>query len=331
MRIKTFTAHTMTEAMAQVRAEMGPEAIIVSTGSGRSGRNATVTAAIETARAAPGAPRPARRRPPQPAADDIMQAQALDHALDFHNVPEEITRLLTRAAQAMDADSAEMAFAAALDTVFHFQPLADRPGRPLMLIGPPGAGKTVTLAKLAARALLAGAPQVRLITTDVARAGALEQLATYGDALELPLTTARDADELRRQIATDDGPTLIDSAGVNPFDSADMDSLKALLAAGDIEPVLVLAAGMDAGDMADAAGLFAALGARRLVITRLDAARRLGAILATAQSAGAALAEVSLSPYVADGLQPVNPVSLARLLLHNAAQSHSSSSKKAAL
>jgi flagellar biosynthesis protein FlhF len=328
MRIKTFTARTMTEAMAQVRAEMGPEAIIVSTGSGRSGRNATVTAAIEPARAAR---RPARRRAPQPDADDAMQAQVLDQTLGFHNVPEEITRQLTRAAQAMDADSTEMALAAALDTVFRFQPLADRPGRPLMLIGPPGAGKTVTLAKLAARALLAGAQQVRLITTDVARAGAVEQLATYGDALELPLATARDADELRLQIAAGDAPTLIDSSGVNPFDAADRDGLKALLAAGDIEPVLVLAAGMDAGDMADAAGLFAELGARRLVITRLDAARRLGAILATAQNAGTALAEISLSPYVADSLQPVNPVSLARLLLHNAEQPHSSSSKKAAV
>ena len=65
---------------------------------------------------------------------------------------------------------------------------------------------------------------------------------------------------------------------------------------------------------ADLARAFAVLGARHLLPTRLDAARRLGGVVSAAAEAGLALTEAGTGPGVADGLSPLSPEWLARRL-----------------
>ena len=108
---------------------------------------------------------------------------------------------------------------------------------------------------------------------------------------------------------------FIDSPGLNPFSHHDMDYLKGLVNAADVEPILVLAAGGDASEAADIGEAFGAAGATRLLATRLDMTRRLGAILAAADGGQLMFSEVSLNPHVATGLCAINPVSMARLIL----------------
>ena len=57
-----------------------------------------------------------------------------------------------------------------------------------------------------------------------------------------------------------------------------------------------------------------------MIVTRLDCARRLGGLLAAAASP-LALAEISLTPTIADGLEPSEPGLIAELLLRNFAMS----------
>ena len=59
---------------------------------------------------------------------------------------------------------------------------------------------------------------------------------------------------------------------------------------------------------------FAEIGATRLLVTRLDTARRLGGMLAAASAANLRLCDVGIGPHLADGLSPLNPLALARLL-----------------
>ena len=96
---------------------------------------------------------------------------------------------------------------------------------------------------------------------------------------------------------------LIDVAGLNPFDLDQLDDLAALADASDGEIVAVLDAGMTPGDAEDAAALFSSIGAGRVIATKLDIARRLGALLAFGE-AGLAYAQISASPYIGDGLAP---------------------------
>ncbi|NJN06423.1 MAG: hypothetical protein HC814_08730 [Rhodobacteraceae bacterium] len=61
-------------------------------------------------------------------------------------------------------------------------------------------------------------------------------------------------------------------------------------------------------EVADMATGFVAIGARRLIATRLDIARRFGGLIAAASVPGVSFTEVSISPHVADGLTAINPV-----------------------
>ena len=139
----------------------------------------------------------------------------------------------------------------------------------------------------------------------------------YADALDLPLECVTGPRELRSVLeGLPAGPVLIDVAGLNPFDLDQLDDLAALADASDGEIVAVLDAGMTPGDAEDAAALFSSIGAGRVIATKLDIARRLGALLAFGE-AGLAYAQISASPYIGDGLAPATALRLSRLLLED--------------
>jgi flagellar biosynthesis protein FlhF len=306
MRLKTFTAENMPAAMKMVRAELGADAVIVSS--------------VQTARdgveivAATDSSAPTGLNIAPISANPADAIDALQDILDYHRVPADLLESLANAAATLETDDAILALAAALDAGFVFAPIGHET-RPLLLIGPPGAGKTVTAAKLAARARLAKRG-VALITTDTLRTGAAEQFAGYAALLGVDPQVADTAEELRDAVIAAEGAALIliDSTGVNPFDANDMARLMAFIAVSGAEPLLVLPAGMDSEEAADMARAFADLGASRLLVTRLDTARRLGSLLTAADAAHLRLCDVGIGPHLADGLSPLNPLALARLL-----------------
>src|SRR5271170_2595817 len=322
MRMKCFNAESMPEAIRLVRDELGDDAIIISSQRGENGRGIRVTAAIEGFD-------PARE---PPAFDEPLDAiEAIANALARHGTPGELAERLLRAAtplaerllraaSALSVDAPIMTMAAALDSVFEFEPLPEREvGRPLALVGPPGSGKTVTVAKLAARAVLANRP-VNVITTDTMRAGGVDQLAAFTRILDLDLQTALDGETLADALhaarhAHGEALTLIDTGGANPFDANEVRELDQLLRAVDADIVLVMPAGYDGEEAAEIARVFSRMGAQRLLVTRLDAARRLGSVLVAADTARLKFCDLSVTPHVAEGLTAINPVSLARLLL----------------
>lgn len=312
MRLKSYNAPTMAEAMRMVREELGDDAIIVSTQRSSDGQGVRITAALE-----------------DPADDDAIAsalsgrnttafAEKVREALAYHGAPARLIEKMVQAATAVEVGSPTMACATALEDHFDFAPLPERKSpRPFMLVGPPGGGKTITCAKLAARARLAGRP-VGVITADTIRAGAIEQLQAFTGILEVELRQVRGPDGLGQavnEMMHGYDLVFIDSPGLNPFSQHDMDYLKSLVNAADVEPILVLAAGGDAAEAADIGEAFGASGATRLLATRLDMTRRLGAILAAADAGQLMFSEVSLNPHVATGLCAVNPVSMARLIL----------------
>lgn len=315
MRVKSFRAADIADAMRQVRREMGEDAIILSSSETESG--AEVIAAIDGPRQAS----PRRQAAPDARQPDIVRA---GDCLAYHGLPPRLSqRILNRLAQHPTGDG-EGALALALAATLMFRPLPDAPTRPLMLVGPQGAGKTVSTAKLAARLVLSG-QCARIIGCDSSRAGAAEQLAAYADILGVTHVIADGVGKLRSAIAdhNGNGPLLIDTAGCNPYSSDDLRETQALAEASGAEPVLVLPAGIDPLEAADLAVLFAGLGARRIILSKLDAARRFGAVLHAAETAGLALAEATASPYIGQGLHALDPRQLARLLLRDPHEAHS--------
>ena len=317
MRLRTFTAPTIADAIQCVRDELGPDAVMLSTQRLGRGGGVKVTAGIETVESSSaGLAQGARAA--------IEAIDAVGAALEFHGLPLPIADRLLAAAADLPADDAALALAGALDARFGFAPIVGGPGfadssvalRPVMLVGTPGVGKTASVAKLATRARLAGR-LVTAVTCDILRAGAVEQLATYTRLLQIPAFRAKDAATLVRALGTAPAGALllIDTVGSNPLDPRDMRALAELIDAAKPDLALVLAAGGDVAESAECAAAFAELGATRLIATRIDAARRLGGVLAAADVGRLSFAEFGVSPQIGDGLLPVNPVSLARLLL----------------
>jgi len=290
MRLKLYRAPAMAQAMARVRAELGDDAFILATR--RVGDGVEVTAALEPDDVAP---------PPLALPDPGRLA-----ALEFHAVPAALHAVLLHG---------DLAAALAYALPFAALPLD---GQPLMLVGPPGAGKTLTVARLATRMVMAGmAPLV--ITADGKRAGATQELAAFPRLLGISLVVASLAVTLGRALARREvGATvLIDTPGCDAFDPAQMDELASLAATSGAAQVAVLPAGLDPAEAADLARAYTGAGARLQVATRLDLARRLGGVLAAAQ-VGLALTEAGIGPGAADGLQPITPEWLAARLLTGA-------------
>lgn len=312
MRLKSFTAPTMAEAMELVRLELGDEAIIVSTQRAAGAKGVRITAALEPADADMAVAELLEETSQSSAADTVKTA------LEPHNLPPRLAERLVNAARTSEIADPTLACAAALEAGFAFAPLPEHSApRPFMLVGPPGSGKSIAAAKLAARAVLRQR-HVGIITCDNMRAGAIEQLAAFTRIMEIDLVKARGPDALRRAVENATGMhdlIVIDSPGLNPFKQSDLDYLQALVEAADVEPLLVMAAGGDPLEAAEIAEAFASIGATRLFTTRLDTTRRLGAMLAAAEAGQLAFCDVSASPHVASGLSPISAVSLARLLL----------------
>ncbi|MGE5537882.1 MAG: hypothetical protein ACM30I_04645 [Gemmatimonas sp.] len=289
MRLRTFQARTMTEAMAEIRIALGDDAVILSAETDAAG--VRVTAGCEAAD-----PRPSH------AATDV--ADRLYDVLSFHRTPADLQDRLVTVALDLATNDATVALGGALDAVLAFRPVHPEVARrPILLVGPPGQGKTLTAARLAARRVLAGNP-VRVIAADP-RAGAEAQIAELCRPMDIvpePLSAGADTH------------CIIDGPGINPFDADELLAVRDLVARTEAEPVLVLAAGGDPDDAAEIAEAFAAIGARRMIVTRLDAARRLGGVLSAA-ACGLAVADGGIGRTVADTLVSIQPMGLARVLL----------------
>lgn len=293
MRLKLFRAAGMAEAMAQVRADLGPDALILNT--------RTVPGGIEITAALEPEEEPPRTDPARLA------------ALAWHGVPRELHPALANG-------DLEVALATAL--LFGDLPLAAH-AAPVMLAGPPGAGKTLTTVRLATRLVMQGiAPMV--ITTDGKRAGATEQLAAFTRLLGVPLLVASHPVSLARALLqrADGAPVLIDTSGADPRQPAQAEELCGLAATVGAHPALVLPAGLDPAEAAELALAHAEAGASALIVTRLDLANRMGGVIAAAAASRLPLVEAGVGDGAADGLVPFTPALLAARLSRSQGNHH---------
>jgi flagellar biosynthesis protein FlhF len=290
MRLKIFEATSVTNAMEEIRRSLGKDAVIVDTETTTNG--VRVSVAVEE----PLSP---------PALGHSDGIDSLYEILERHSVSLAIIERLTGLALTLNTHDPLLALGAALDAAFSFQPIhIDQPQR-LLLIGPAGQGKTVTAARLTARAVLSKVP-VRLIAADIGRAGAMAQLSELCRPMGISPQT------LEHLTVNTDGLTVIDGPAINPFDKTDVDVLAQLIADTDAEPLLVVAAGSDSAEAREIGMTFYDLGVRRFIATQLDATRHLGNVLSLADS-GLALAAAGVGRTLADTLVSLNPLALARL------------------
>ncbi len=152
-------------------------------------------------------------------------------------------------------------------------------GRPyrIALVGPTGAGKTTTAAKLAVRRGMFGAARPGLLTLDTYRVGGMEQLATYAELADVPFEVvydAREVDAAMRRLASCD-VVIIDTPGRSPASAELTERWRALLDALTPDEVhLVLPATLRQDIAVDVARGYAASrqhrGATHVLLSKID-------------------------------------------------------------
>ena len=190
--------------------------------------------------------------------------------------------------------------------------------RVVALVGPTGVGKTTTVAKLAANAKLGLGLKVGLVTVDTYRIAAVEQLRTYAEIIDLPLAVA-DLPGRMAGALDDLGPVdlaLVDTAGRSPRDEVKIRELADFLAAARPDEVhLVLSAAAGEKSLRAVVDRFEPLGFDRLILTKLDEADGLGAVLGVVSRAGRPVSYLTTGQGVPDDIEPADRDRLAALIL----------------
>lgn len=243
-----------------------------------------------------------------------QSVRQLSDLLTPHGVGDELLAAIIEGARGARIDSDLFRLEAGFAHAFAYAPLNF--SAPVMLIGPTGAGKTSSTAKLAAAAI-ARDGRAFIMTADATRAGAVEQIKTYSDALGADYFVVETPPDVDQAIALNrpQGAIILDTPGVSPFDPGDIAALKSYQEAARAEPILVLPASGDAAEFRDWALAFKEFGVRRAIVTKFDATRRVGAALAAIHAGGMALAHFSETAFISEGLLDANPEFLARRLL----------------
>ncbi|MBI3636880.1 MAG: hypothetical protein HY216_11845 [Candidatus Rokubacteria bacterium] len=186
---------------------------------------------------------------------------------------------------------------------------AGRRPRRVAFVGPTGAGKTTTLAKVAARAQLEQGRRVGIITIDTYRIGAVPQLQAYAEILGAPLAVAETPEALADALArmNDVDIVFIDTIGRSPLGGGAEGLAPFLSVAAADEVHLVLSAITRPGDSMRAARAFARLVPNRLSITKIDETEDHSALLMAARGTGLPLQWLGTGQEVPDDLDVATP------------------------
>jgi flagellar biosynthesis protein FlhF len=342
MRLRTINAADMQDAMRIMREEIGEDAVIVSTARNPKGKGVTVTVAQEeegfelAPEASPVAETGAHTKPASSPHASSMRSMPdyivrdIELILQRHGVASETIESLLKMVhnQPPLQDDSEESLAGLLESslaaAYRFDSLdLLKEGYRYILIGPPGAGKTLTTAKMAAQVVKAGHSLV-LVNTDNRKAGAVEQLAAYAEVLGVRLEVAENRADLKAILKNCDPSDrlLIDSAGANPYDFHELKELAEFAGLIELEPVLIYPAGSDPEEAGEIARAFSFVGVQKMIATRLDVAKRFGSLLTAANIANLSFSHTSASEKVLEKFEPVSPRALARLLMDYRAKRH---------
>ncbi len=193
---------------------------------------------------------------------------------------------------AESAENIEKNLLVEIDRRFAVSPELGKPGadrRIVMLVGPPGAGKTTTLVKLAVKYGLSARTPLRVLSTDTLRVGGAEQLAAYARIIGIGFDAVHSMAGLSQMLEENRSKrlVLIDTPG---FGSGDMEEAQQL--AGfvkrnpEIEVQLVLPAYSRLSVLRKFSERFEIFRPSKLLFTHLDEIETTGGILEHAMKTG---------------------------------------------
>lgn len=323
MHEKQFRQPTVREAFQAIREEFGPHALVLSSElvSARGWRGLMGMREVAvTARAPEGWMPGEERRPAEQerrAADTPAPTTSLAARLVAAGIAPAIAEAVgasvpARQQRSLTATGVRDALAA------HLAPLAaggEAFARVEVFVGPPGVGKTTTIAKIAAQERARRKRTLAVVSADAFRAGAVEQLRTYAAIIGSPFRAARTMDEMAQALASSRQTLLVDTAGRSPKDDDLNDLRRMLTRRDDVRTHLVLPADTSVASAKRIVTRFADTQPDRIVVSRLDEADAPAGLFTWLVESGLPISYVTTGQQVPDDLERATPVRLAAALL----------------
>ena len=165
-----------------------------------------------------------------------------------------------------------------------------RPPHVIILVGPTGVGKTTTIAKLAANLILDAKdkgrerPQLRFISIDKTRVGALEQLVNYGEIMNVPVDKAETLEDVKtiyNEYRNRVDAILIDTSGYSPNDAKNIGQMRSILDLEDLhaDVYLALSATTKARDLVNIIQNYEPFNFNSVIVTKCDETRQYGNVI----------------------------------------------------
>ena len=222
----------------------------------------------------------------------------------------------TNQAKIVESIAVEMMQNLRVENFLDFQPGDQQ--RVYAIVGPTGVGKTTTLAKIAAQAILNRNLRVGLINVDSYKVAASDQLATYAKILNVPFRLASTAQELERALS-EFKPldlVLIDTAGRSQKDSESLAAMKALLdGVAHLKSILIMSATTRDQDLYDILNRFRVYHPSGIAFSKLDEASVFGCIYNIAVKSHIPLAYFTVGQRVPEDIESASKERVVDLIL----------------
>jgi flagellar biosynthesis protein FlhF len=243
-----------------------------------------------------------QQRPPRERALTMLHARGIEG-----NLARELANGAAKHAKKGKAPLNEFLRARLAERISVSGSLMQNPKRTMIAcMGPTGAGKTTTLAKLAARARLDLGRSVGVISLDTYRVGAVEQWQRYAALMGIPFQVASDRSSFRRALAEITADiVLVDTAGRSTPASSWVlpDCLAGVTEDVVKHALLVLPAWLRASDVTRVGGLYEVPAPTEVVITKLDETVEAGGIMHAALPESIPIAYLCNGPRVPEDIR----------------------------